>query len=204
MGIDPSESADKIGAWAERNGFFWPLAPVSAAPVKDYRIAQQSAAVGIDPSGEIVLRKNGGLQNEAKWREWLDTLAGTSTASAPAAAVPAAPAPVEAAPAPPPAPATIAPAPTTAPAQPAPTVAVPAPTAAPPAPTAPRPAPTPTPRPQPTATPVPTATPNIPVGHNVGQRAPDFTVTTVDGSTYTLSEVTATGKAVLVYFFATW
>ena len=201
MDIDPSESADKISAWAERNGFFWPLAPVSAAPVKDYRIAQQSAAVGIDPSGEIVLRKNGGLQNEAKWREWLDTLAGTSMAAEPAAPPAAA---VPAAPAPPPAPATIAPAPTTAPAQPAPTVAVPAPTAAPPAPTAPRPAPTPTPRPQPTATPVPTATPNIPVGHNVGQRAPDFTVTTVDGSTYTLSEVTATGKAVLVYFFATW
>ncbi|MCY4623937.1 MAG: redoxin domain-containing protein, partial [Chloroflexi bacterium] len=65
------------------------------------------------------------------------------------------------------------------------------------------PAPTATPRP--TATPVPpTATPNIPVGHQVGQRAPDFTVTAVSGETVTLSEVTASGKAVIVYFFATW
>ena len=55
-----------------------------------------------------------------------------------------------------------------------------------------------------TPPPAPTATPNIPVGHNVGQRAADFTVTAVSGETITLSEVTASGKAVLVYFFATW
>ena len=35
-------------------------------------------------------------------------------------------------------------------------------------------------------------------------RAPDFTVTAINGETYTLSEATASGKAVLVYFFATW
>ncbi|MDE2801298.1 MAG: hypothetical protein OXK21_00260 [Chloroflexota bacterium] len=63
MGFDPGESEDRISTWAERNGFFWPLAQVSADPVKEYRISQQSAAVGIDPWGEIILRKNGGLQN---------------------------------------------------------------------------------------------------------------------------------------------
>ena len=74
--VDPGESVDRISSWAESNGFFWPLAPVSADPLKDYRVSQQSAAVGIDASGEIVLRKNGGLQGEDRWRDWLTTLAG--------------------------------------------------------------------------------------------------------------------------------
>lgn len=221
MDVDNGESAEKIGNWAESRGITWGLAPASTGPLRDYRVTQQSTALGIDPSGEIVLRKNGGLQNEAKWREWLDTLAGTSMASAEpsapsAASVPAAPAPVEVLPTPPPTPAPAAPAPTSSAPQPTiaavpttppavvadptvapPPTAVPVPTVAPPPPTA-------VPRPQPTPTPAPTATPNIPVGHNVGQRAADFTVTAVDGSTHTLSDVTASGKAVVVYFFATW
>lgn len=186
----------------------------------DYRITQQSAAVGIDPSGEIVLRKNGGLQGEGKWREWLDTLGGPRAAVEPAApttaAVPVAPEPVQAVPTTPPAPPTAAPAPTTAPVQPVPTVipvgpitpveptAAPVPTVTPPPTATPRSAPTAIPRPTAIPTPRPTATPNIPVGHNVGQRAPDFTIQAVDGNSYTLSEVTASGKSVLIYFFATW
>ena len=223
VGIDPGESESRISGWAERNSFFWPLAPVSADPVRDYRISQQSAAVGIDALGEIVLRKNGGLQGEDKWRDWLDTLGGPRSSAAvtapstdaslsgtlPTSGVIEAQPTIALAP-------TAAPAPTTAPVAAAPTavtaptdapapVVAPAPTITPsPIPTAtPRPAPTATPRP--TATPVPpTATPNVPVGHNVGQRAPDFTVTAVNGETVTLSEVTASGKAVIVYFFATW
>ena len=132
--VDPGESVDRISSWAEGNGFFWPLAPVSADPLKDYRVSQQSAAVGIDASGEIVLRKNGGLQGEDKWRDWLNTLAGRTASAEPeapstAASVPAAPASVEAVPTTPPAAATVAP--VTQPVQPAPTVAVAAPTVAP-------------------------------------------------------------------------
>ena len=216
--VDPGESLDRISSWAEGNGFFWQLAPVSAQPLKDYRISQQSAAVGIDASGEIVLRKNGGLQGEDRWRDWLNTLAGRTASAQPeapstAASVPVAPAPVEAAPTAAPAPAAATAAPVTQPVQPAPTVAA-APTAAPPpvaapAPTiTPSPIPTATPRPQPTATRVPTATPTpkpqLPLGPDVGNRAPDFTVTAVNGETYTLSEVNASGKAVILYFFATW
>ena len=223
--VDPGESLERISSWAEGNGFFWQLAPVSAQPLKDFRISQQSAAVGIDASGEIVLRKNGGLQGEDKWRDWLTTLAGHTASAQPeapstAASVPVAPAPVEAAPTAAPAPAAATIAPVTQPVQPAPTVAVAAPTvaaaptAAPPpfeapAPTiTPSPFPTATPRPQPTATRVPTATPTprpqLPLGSEVGNRAQDFTVTVVNGETYTLSEVNASGKAVIVYFFATW
>ena len=106
--VDPGESVDRISSWGESNGFFWPLAPVSADPLKDYRVSQQSAAVGIDASGEIVLRKNGGLQGEDRWREWLTTLAGEAMsaeleAPSTAASVPVAPAPVEAVPTTPPA-----------------------------------------------------------------------------------------------------
>ena len=216
--VDPGESLERISSWAEGNGFFWQLAPVSAQPLKDFRINQQSAAIGIDAAGEIVLRKNGGLQGEDKWRDWLNTLAGRIASAQPevpstAASVPVAPAPVEAAPTAAPAPAISTAAPVTQPVQPEPTVAA-APTAAPPpvvapAPTiTPSPIPTATPRPQPTATPRPTTTPTprpqLPLGSEVGNRAQDFTVTAVNGETYTLSEVNASGKAVILYFFATW
>ena len=193
--VDPGESLERISSWAEGNGFFWQLAPVSAQPLKDYRISQQSAAIGIDAAGEIVLRKNGGLQGEDKWRDWLNTLAGRIASAQPevpstAASVPVAPAPVEAAPTAAPAPAAATAAPATQPVQPAPTAAVAAPTAAAattaapppfaaPAPTiTPSPIPTATPRPQPTATRVPTATPTpkpqLPLGSEVGNRAQDF------------------------------
>jgi len=45
---------------------------------------------------------------------------------------------------------------------------------------------------------------NIPIGNKEGFRAPDFTVTTSEGNTIKLSEITAKDKPVLVYFMATW
>lgn len=46
--------------------------------------------------------------------------------------------------------------------------------------------------------------PSVPVGHSVGMLAPDFTVETVGGESFTLSEVTGAGSPVLLYFFTTW
>ena len=58
----------------------------------------------------------------------------------------------------------------------------------------------------PTAIPQPTATPEPArkIGYKVGEQAPDFSFHAVDGRTYTISEVVASGKAVLLYFFASW
>ncbi len=44
----------------------------------------------------------------------------------------------------------------------------------------------------------------IKVGTNIGDKAPDFTVKTIDGNVLKLSEITQKGKPVLLYFFATW
>ncbi|MCY4625677.1 MAG: redoxin domain-containing protein [Chloroflexi bacterium] len=46
--------------------------------------------------------------------------------------------------------------------------------------------------------------PSTPIGHEVGNLAPDFTVETVAGESFNLSEVTAAGSPVLLYFFTTW
>ncbi len=46
--------------------------------------------------------------------------------------------------------------------------------------------------------------PSTPIGHEVGMLAPDFTVETIAGETFTLSEVTGAGSPVLLYFFTTW
>ena len=46
--------------------------------------------------------------------------------------------------------------------------------------------------------------PVVTIGHEVGMQAPDFTVETVAGESFNLSDVNAAGSPVLLYFFATW
>ena len=41
-------------------------------------------------------------------------------------------------------------------------------------------------------------------GPNVGQRAPDFAVASLDGSTLTLADFRANGDPVMLFFFTTW
>jgi cytochrome oxidase Cu insertion factor (SCO1/SenC/PrrC family) len=50
----------------------------------------------------------------------------------------------------------------------------------------------------------PTPTPEPSVGNQVGERIPGFTLTFADGSEATLDSLLATGKPVLLYYFATW
>lgn len=66
--------------------------------------------------------------------------------------------------------------------------------------------PTPTLAPILTPTVAPTsATPDqIKVGAGIGDRAPDFTVRTVDGQIISLAGLLAEKKPVLLYFFASW
>ncbi len=81
----------------------------------------------------------------------------------------------------------------------------------------PEPTPTPAPEPTPTPEPEPAATPkpgtdempaggwrsDVAVGSDHGDRAANASLTLVDGSSTTL-ESAAGGRAVLLYFFATW
>ena len=71
------------------------------------------------------------------------------------------------------------------------------PTPASPAPSSPTPVPTATPAAE------PTSTPSLKVGPEVGEAAPDFTVTTVDGEVLALSNFLG-DKPFILYFFATW
>ena len=61
----------------------------------------------------------------------------------------------------------------------------------------------PNPVPTATASPESTLTPSLKVGPEVGQAAPDFTVTTVDGEVLALSNFRG-NKPFILYFFATW
>ena len=110
--------------------------------------------------------------------------------------------------------AAVAPAPTTAPAPAAPTI-VPT-TAAPPTPrdlaTSMGAQPTATSEPvAPAATaapaaPAPTTSPTqaIPIGNDVGERAPDFEMTLADGSVVTLASLMAAERPTFLFFFATF
>ena len=53
------------------------------------------------------------------------------------------------------------------------------------------------------ATPEPTPAPSVKIGPRVGERAPDFSLTTIDGQTITLSSFLG-NKPFILYFFATW
>ena len=44
----------------------------------------------------------------------------------------------------------------------------------------------------------------VKVGTDIGDRAPDFTVTTSDGKTVRLNDLTKYKKPVVIYFWATW
>ena len=55
----------------------------------------------------------------------------------------------------------------------------------------------------PTAVLEPTSTPSLQVGPEVGQAAPNFTVTTVAGEMLTLSDFLG-NRPLVLYFFATW
>ncbi len=54
------------------------------------------------------------------------------------------------------------------------------------------------------AAPVAIAVPARKIGYKVGEQAPDFTLFSVDGKIHTISDATASGKSVLLYFFASW
>ena len=58
---------------------------------------------------------------------------------------------------------------------------------------------------EPTATTVaePTPAPSLNVGYEVGEMAPDFELTTIDGEMVSLSDFRG-DSPVLLYFFATW
>ena len=58
---------------------------------------------------------------------------------------------------------------------------------------------------QPTAAPIPTSSPTqmpVEIGHEVGQRAPDFMLTTVKGEQVTLDSFQ--GRPLVLYFYTTW
>ena len=76
----------------------------------------------------------------------------------------------------------------------------PADTSTPVPPTASLPTDTPTPIP-PTNTPAP---PSPQTGNRVGQSAPDFEVTTIDGVTRSLTDFKQASQPVVLYFFASW
>ena len=185
VSIDPGDDADKISSYQDQYDFRWPMALTSREMLVAYGVRQQSTKFAIDADGIVTYTRGPGNAGEDGWTRILETAAPGASQPPASTAPPAAP---------PPAP-TTAPRPSPAP-QP---TAAPRPTASPAPPPPPQPAPTVAPPP-----PTPTATPEpeVAVGNKVGNRAPDFQVTTVDGVTVTPAELK--GTPYILYFFATW
>lgn len=170
--------------------------------IRQYAIRQQATKLAIGRDGVIIERKPFGSNPEAYWRGILEQLLASPEAAAQAPAEPEPTAvPIVAAQ---PATATAGPstaepanAATAAPAAPEPTATAPAATARPTMP----------PTAEPTDTPAPIVAQgwrtDLAVGGNIGEVAPDTTLTLVSGETTSLQQV-AGGRPVLVYFFESW
>ncbi len=195
--VDPDETAETIDRYAAQQGYPWEMAIYHGDVQTAFGVIRQPSKVIIDGDGVITFRAAGRSHNAEQWREALDavtTLPLTGTQVDTSASQPDTNATVTGTPQAPP---TLTP----------PTVAPPALLPGTAEPTPPTLSGT-TPSTQPTDTPVPIpptqppAQPAPPVGNRVGQSAPDFTVTTTNGVTRSLTDFKQANQPVVLYFFS--
>ena len=74
VGVDPSESADTIISYAERQGYPWEMAIHHGDVMTTFGIRSQPSKVIIDGDGIITLRQLSRTQNADNWREALDAV----------------------------------------------------------------------------------------------------------------------------------
>ena len=72
IGQDGGESASKIQAWSNSNGFTWPMTVYDRAANNDYRITVQASAVVLDANGIIVSRSS--YSGSDRWQELFEEL----------------------------------------------------------------------------------------------------------------------------------
>lgn len=69
--VDPSEDADLVNRYRQRQGYPWPMAVYDPFVVSDYRVTSQASKVAINAEGVIVFRSGFGSLRADKWREVL-------------------------------------------------------------------------------------------------------------------------------------
>lgn len=80
IGVDPTESLDRLDSYRENQGYPWPVAMPSPRMLSNFRVLQQSTKVAIDGAGIITYRDGYGRGNVEKWRKVFVELAGSSAA----------------------------------------------------------------------------------------------------------------------------
>jgi hypothetical protein len=76
IGVDPTESLDRLESYKENQGYPWPMAIPSRRMLSDFRVLQQSTKVAIGGDGIITYRDGYGRGNETRWRQVFVELAG--------------------------------------------------------------------------------------------------------------------------------
>ncbi len=67
--VDPSESAEKISAYASDQGYPWPMAEYDPDILVDYGIRSQASKVMIGGDGVITFRATSSKTRDDKWHE---------------------------------------------------------------------------------------------------------------------------------------
>ena len=80
VGVDSTESLDRLDSYREDQGYPWPVAMPSPRMLGDFRVIQQSTKVAIDSDGIITYRDGYGQGNVTRWRQVLVDLAAGSAA----------------------------------------------------------------------------------------------------------------------------
>ena len=75
IGMDPSESADRLRAYHAEQDYPWPAAVGTPQLVQAYRVTSTAIKLAVNPQGAIVFRRGYGVLPDQNWRDLLQQLA---------------------------------------------------------------------------------------------------------------------------------
>ena len=69
VGVDPTETGQKILSYKESEGFSWDMATADVQMLKDYNVTRQAAYMALDSNGVVVSGVTYGSESAEDWRE---------------------------------------------------------------------------------------------------------------------------------------
>jgi hypothetical protein len=74
IGQSPFESLERLGSYAQKEGYPWPVAEIDPKILKDLKVLQQSTKIALDHQGVITYRDGYADGGVDKWRQVFEEL----------------------------------------------------------------------------------------------------------------------------------
>ena len=69
MAASPAETLEILEQDRQKNGYPWPVAELTGAGLRDFKVVSQSTKIALDSSGVITYREGFGGGDLNKWKE---------------------------------------------------------------------------------------------------------------------------------------